>query len=100
MTPKTYLGDSVYAEINKYGQVVLTTENDDHGPSNTIFLEPEVWAELVSFVGHAIATRAEREPAAPECPRCENGIIRAVGQDNEEMVEDCPDCRPERRDNA
>lgn len=45
---KTYLGDSVYAESTCDG-IVLTTENGD-GPSNTIFLDPQVYAALFSFV--------------------------------------------------
>lgn len=44
---KEYLGDSVYAEFDGYG-VVLTTENGE-GPSNRIFLEPEVQIALVQF---------------------------------------------------
>jgi hypothetical protein len=37
---KQYLGDSVYADCDGFG-ITLTTENGD-GPSNTIYLEPEV----------------------------------------------------------
>lgn len=46
---KRYLGDSVYVEINDYGQIVLTTENGDR-PTNTILLEPEVFSELTQYV--------------------------------------------------
>ncbi len=45
---KVYLGDSVYCEW-KNGMFTLTTENGA-GPSNTIHLEPEVFARLVEFV--------------------------------------------------
>jgi hypothetical protein len=45
---KEYLGDSVYVEIEN-GMIKLTTENG-FGPSNEIFLEPEVFAALVRFV--------------------------------------------------
>lgn len=48
---KTYLGDSVYAEFDGH-EVTLTTENDINGPSNTIVLEPEVYAALVAWVEH------------------------------------------------
>lgn len=43
MADKVYLGDSVYAEFNTAvkGDVTLTTENG-YGPTNTIYLEPEV----------------------------------------------------------
>ena len=50
MQTKTYLGDSVYAELDN-GMVTLTTENGLPGdPSNVIHLEPEVFAALVAFV--------------------------------------------------
>jgi hypothetical protein len=26
------------------------------------------------------------------CPKCTNGIIRSLGRDNDEVIEDCPDC--------
>ena len=45
---KSYLGDSVYATREDYG-ITLTTENG-HGPTNTIFLEPEVYQALMAFV--------------------------------------------------
>jgi len=45
---KEYLGDSVYADIDN-GMVKLTTENG-MGPSNTIYLEPEVYRALLSYV--------------------------------------------------
>ena len=44
---KDYLGDSVYAEFDGYG-ITLTTDNG-HGPSNTIYLEPEVIEALNRF---------------------------------------------------
>jgi hypothetical protein len=46
---KEYLGDSVYVERNQHGQWVLTTENG-YGPSNTIYLEPEVLNALFNYV--------------------------------------------------
>ena len=45
---KTYLGDSVYADFDGY-MVTLTTENG-YGPSNTIHIEPQVFAALQQFV--------------------------------------------------
>ncbi len=48
---KTYLGDSVYAEYDGYGHI-LTTENGDGPPSNLIYLEPQVYDELVRYVEH------------------------------------------------
>ena len=58
---KRYLGDSVYVEINKYGQIVLTTENG-YGPSNTIYLEPEVFENLESYL--AAYRQRKNQPAA------------------------------------
>lgn len=52
MISKRYLGDSVYAEIDQ-GMIKLTTENGD-GPSNTIYLEPEVMIQLHRFATDAI----------------------------------------------
>jgi hypothetical protein len=43
---KTYLGDSVYAEMEN-GMIKLTTENGEPGdPGNTIYLEWEVYGSL------------------------------------------------------
>jgi hypothetical protein len=50
MEKKEYLGDSVYAELNENGDIVLTTENglpDD--PSNEIVMEPFVLENLKRF---------------------------------------------------
>lgn len=48
---KTYLGDSVYATFD--GRITLTTENGmASDPSNTIVLEPEVYAALVAWIEH------------------------------------------------
>ncbi len=49
---KTYLGDSVYAEV-ELGMIKLTTNNGyDDDPRNVIFLEPEVCQSLLDFVRH------------------------------------------------
>lgn len=39
---KQYIGDSVYADFDG-SYIILTTENDPSGPSNTICLEGEVF---------------------------------------------------------
>ena len=45
-----YLGDSVYIDFAN-GMIVLTTENGEPtGPSNTIYLEPSVYENLVRVV--------------------------------------------------
>ena len=48
---KSYLGDSVYADIDDFGGLVLTTENgypDD--PRNTRYLEPAVILALQNYI--------------------------------------------------
>ena len=45
---KRYLGDAVYAADHGNGMIVLTTE-DGYQATNTIYLEPEVFAELLRF---------------------------------------------------
>lgn len=48
---KEYIGDSVYVEV-EYGMLKLTTENG-FGPSNTIFLEPNVMDNLIQYYNKA-----------------------------------------------
>ena len=45
LPPKVYLGDAVYARVNEFGAVILTTENGVRA-TNVITLEPEVMAAL------------------------------------------------------
>lgn len=58
---KTYLGDSVYAAWNDYGQFVLTVENG-YGPTHTIFLENETLAALDKFVTTICKTHDLKKP--------------------------------------
>lgn len=60
MSDKVYLGDSVYVEI-EYGQLKLTTENG-FGPTNTIYLEVEVYTALMAYMTAQI-TKHLSEPA-------------------------------------
>lgn len=46
-TPRTYLGDGVYAGYDGYS-IILTTENGFSG-TNEIFLEPHVLDALIEF---------------------------------------------------
>jgi hypothetical protein len=50
--PKFYIGDSVYAEIDEFGDLVLTTENGsfDDPITNRIVLEPAVFAMLLEWM--------------------------------------------------
>ena len=51
MPEKAYFGDSVYGQLNNWGQLRLTTENGlPTDPSNEIFLDPEVLAVLIRYV--------------------------------------------------
>jgi len=58
---KQYLGDSVYVEFeHERGMLKLTTDNGE-GPSNTIYLEAEVYAALVKYVERLTAANAGGE---------------------------------------
>lgn len=48
MDLKSYLGDAVYVNFDGY-YLILTTE-DGVSSTNTILLEPEVYAALVRYV--------------------------------------------------
>lgn len=47
LPPKVYLGDGAYAAFDGYA-LVLTTE-DGIRATNTVVLEPEVYAQLVKY---------------------------------------------------
>jgi hypothetical protein len=64
---KTYLGDSVYADMIG-DMIVLTTENG-YGPSNRIGLEPEVFDALL--IWRKAIVDAELAAARKEKPRGE-----------------------------
>ncbi len=46
---KEYLGDAVYAEIDKFGDLVLTTENGECA-TNTVILEPQIILALDRYL--------------------------------------------------
>lgn len=51
MAEPTYLGDAVYACVDQFGDVVLTT--GDHRPEKAemcIYLEPEVMRKFLAWV--------------------------------------------------
>lgn len=52
MSKKTYLGDAVYADLDPWGRIVLTTE-DGYSTTNTIVLETEVFAAFLTFAQDA-----------------------------------------------
>jgi hypothetical protein len=49
MAAKRYLGDAVYVEFDGF-MLKLTTEDGIVNPTNTIYLEPSVYRELVRYV--------------------------------------------------
>ena len=47
---KSYLGDSVYADVSEHGEIVLTTENGAvTEPSNIISIDPAVFRALIGY---------------------------------------------------
>ena len=57
MKPR-YLGDAVYASVDEFGRLILTT--DSHLPAdanNMIVLEPEVLAQLRAYLDDFDAER-------------------------------------------
>ena len=56
MNTACYLGDSVYADIDR-GMIKLTT-NNGYGPTNTIYLEPKVYLALTRYVDHVTKERS------------------------------------------
>jgi hypothetical protein len=55
---KEYLGDSVYVDFLDGYMICLTTENG-MGPSNTIYLEPEVMQALIRYAESLKSTPAK-----------------------------------------
>lgn len=49
MNDKQYLGDGVYALMLTDGTIVLTTETGYDIPTNTVYLEPDVFNALLLF---------------------------------------------------
>lgn len=60
---KRYLGDGAYVEYDGFG-LVLTAE-DGIRATNTVYLEPEVLAELERFVAELRAALRSAEPNNP-----------------------------------
>jgi len=61
MSRKAYLGDAVYADVER-GMLKLTTE-DGYSATNTIYLEPEVVAALQRYL-KSLAAQAPAEESA------------------------------------
>ena len=52
MKNKEYLGDGVYVQNDGFG-LILTTENG-FSVTNEIYLEPEVYAKLISYMDRCV----------------------------------------------
>lgn len=64
---KFYLGDSVYVDIER-GMIRLTTWNGyPTDPSNTIYLDLEVYDALQHYVEHAMAVRPRDVTPGCDC---------------------------------
>jgi len=61
---KEYLGDAVYADLDEWRRIVLTTENGIEA-TNAIVLEPEVYAALLAWVERLRAPAAATGGIAP-----------------------------------
>ena len=57
---KTYLGDGAYAELDQYGDLILTTENGIR-VTNRIVLGGAEYQALVDFVNRLCEQQVERE---------------------------------------
>lgn len=73
---KTYLGDGAYAEMNRFGELILTTE-DGLSIQNRVVLGYTEYSALLAFVERV---RAEEAEAAPRCGG-EGWCCKAVGHD-------------------
>lgn len=49
---KTYLGDQVYAEFSRWGELILTTDNGER-TTNRIVLEPQVIQSMNRYLDRA-----------------------------------------------
>lgn len=66
MKPKReYVGDGVYAEMDECGTLKLMTDRSEVEPENIIYLEHQVWSELVAYYNRSmIALKEERKAHA------------------------------------
>ena len=68
MSDETYIGDGVYASFDGL-MIKLRTRREEHGPDHVIYLEPEVYDELVRFAGRCFRggkTEEQPKPTAPD----------------------------------
>ena len=60
MSKKTYLGDGAYAEYD--GWALWLTVEDGIRATDTICLEPDVYAALTKFVARLVVSKKEPTP--------------------------------------
>ena len=67
MAKKAYLGDAVYADIDNFGRLVLTTE-DGIQASNEIIFELNIIESLMNYlhINFDIPAAENEDPAAEE----------------------------------
>lgn len=76
---KEYLGDSVYVTYDGNG-LILTTENG-LGPSNTIYIEPDVYGSLLAYV-EAIKNARARMASEVDPVLLREGVEGHAGEDS------------------
>ena len=94
LPPKTYLGDAVYARIDEFNAVILTTENG-YRATNVITLEPEVMAALLAWHKRAMGESLPVVETKDYCRACANGKC-----DEHPQYNACVACAIERKQRA
>lgn len=88
---KQYLGDGVYAELDPARMIKLTTEVGLAEATNTIYLEPAVFAALLHFARDIGWHAYDEDRAAAEyrCKEC-GGKMRVI--DAKKLERECARC--------
>ena len=64
---KEYLGDAVYAQVTRFGELMLTTEDGSPRATNVIVLDDSVLVALEDYLRRArLYVQAERERMASQ----------------------------------
>lgn len=83
---KEHLGDAVYAEISKFGELVLTTE-DDISVNNTIVLEGEVYRALLEYVSRQ-SWGGDQQTDEELAKRAQKNMESHMDEDDDDLLED------------